>query len=154
MASYQEDEYESAVAFLQEFHSRRVAALHTTTLGKLDAITEEFDELADDFSLALNVSRRGPLSALCGNERPRLSRAPKMKKTATFTCLSELDSDSNSQDSIAISADSSRSSSRRPPCRPKPSLKKYEVDADDNVVYCVGNGPMMKRYRGRVGSVA
>lgn len=153
MASYLEDEYESAVAFLQEFHSRRVAALHTTSSGRLDAITEEFDELADDFSLALNVSRRGPLSALCGNERPRMSRAPKMKKTATFTCLSQLDSDS-SQGCTATSMDSSRSTISRPPCRPGPSLKKYEVNADDNVVYCVSNGPMVKRYRGGVGRVA
>jgi hypothetical protein len=65
------EEYKRAVTFLQEFHSRRVAALHSTTLDRLDAITED-DDLADDFSLALNLnSRRGPLTNLCRNAKQR-----------------------------------------------------------------------------------
>ena len=151
-SSCQEDEYERAVAFLQEFHGRRVAALHTIDRS-LDAITEEFDDLADDFSLALNVdSLRSPLNLLSDNERPRMNRAPKMKKTATFTSLVDLD-DSTQECTPEMSHHSGRSASHRPPCRPK-SMRKFEVDADDNLVYCITGSPISKRHRGRLGSAA
>jgi hypothetical protein len=130
-----------------------VAALHSTTLDRLDAITED-DDLADDFSLALNFdSRRGPLTNLCRNELRGISRTPKMKKTATFTCLSALD---DASEDCSPSLSTSRSSFNVP-CRPRMSsnlLKKYEVDADDNLVYCISGSPMSKRHRGRLGSAA
>jgi len=60
-SSSDQEEYERAVAFLREFHSRRVVAqatfLHSTSI---DAILEadHFDEmLASDFSLALSVGQ-------------------------------------------------------------------------------------------------
>jgi hypothetical protein len=69
------EEYKRAVTFLQEFHSRRVAALHSTT--RLDAITEDGD-LADDFSLALNLNnRRGPLINMCRNAVQRCAELPR-----------------------------------------------------------------------------
>mmetsp|Transcript_1386 Transcript_1386/g.2137 ORF Transcript_1386/g.2137 Transcript_1386/m.2137 type:complete len:230 (-) Transcript_1386:230-919(-) len=63
----QEEEYERAVAFLREFHSRRVAATTSTTLHStsLDAILEadHFDEmLASEFAMALSVGRRSSTS--------------------------------------------------------------------------------------------
>jgi len=65
-AADDEEEYERAVAFLRDFHSRRVAAtatcLHSTAL---DAILEadRLDEvLSSEFSLALSVGRRPTVS--------------------------------------------------------------------------------------------
>jgi hypothetical protein len=149
------DEYERAVAFLHEFHSRRVAALHSTSLDTLDVISEEFDDLADDFSLALNVSssRQSRTVDSCDYVPQRkIIRSPKMKKTVTSTCLADLD---NSSADEAESASSSTFSC--PACRPKMStscLRKYDVDADHNFVYCISRSPMHKRQRGRLGSVA
>jgi hypothetical protein len=72
------EEYKRAVTFLQEFHSRRVAALHSTT--RLDAITEDGD-LADDFSLALNLNnRRGPLINMCRNAVQRCAELPRWRR--------------------------------------------------------------------------
>ena len=66
-SSSDQEEYERAVAFLREFHSRRVVAqatfLHSTSI---DAILEadHFDEmLASDFLLALSVRRQRQLIA-------------------------------------------------------------------------------------------
>mmetsp|Transcript_6906 Transcript_6906/g.12096 ORF Transcript_6906/g.12096 Transcript_6906/m.12096 type:complete len:250 (+) Transcript_6906:47-796(+) len=58
----QEEEYERAVAFLREFHSRRVVAqatfLHSTSLDDI-VEADHFDEmLASDFSLALSVGQQ------------------------------------------------------------------------------------------------
>jgi len=63
----QEEEYERAVAFLREFHSRRVAVTTSTALhsASLDAILEadHFDEmLASEFAMALSVGRRSSSS--------------------------------------------------------------------------------------------
>ena len=144
-----EDEYERAVSFLQEFHSRRVASLHSTTLDRLDVINEEFDDLAEDFSMALNVdSQRGPLSDLC-NAKPRsLSRAPKMKKTSTFSCLTNLVASSEEDNTSSLQAASSRSVLDRPSRRANPPMKNYEFVANDNLLYCISGSPMTKRHRG------
>jgi len=65
--SNDQEEYERAVAFLREFHSRRVAATTSTALHStsLDAILEadHFDEmLASEFAMALSVGRRSSTS--------------------------------------------------------------------------------------------
>mmetsp|Transcript_16512 Transcript_16512/g.34750 ORF Transcript_16512/g.34750 Transcript_16512/m.34750 type:complete len:181 (-) Transcript_16512:135-677(-) len=117
-----QDEYEHAVAFLREFHSRRVAnTLHSTSL---DAIleAEHFDEmLASEFSIALSVGCRASSSSENLNKsgdrdrnnkpiikkngtyrnshrrrRNHPSSLKRMKKTTTSKCLMDLDASSSS----------------------------------------------------------
>jgi len=118
-----QDEYERAVAFLREFHSRRVATtLHSTSL---DAIleAEHFDEmLASEFSIALSVGCSSSSSSenlnksggsrdrnnkpilkkkgtYCNSHRRRRnhpSSLKRMKKTTTSKCLMDLEVSSSS----------------------------------------------------------
>ena len=66
--SIAEEDYESAAAFLREFHAGRVAALHPRSTGPLSAIreAEQENELAADFSMALSV-RGSPRPRSCGD---------------------------------------------------------------------------------------
>ena len=156
MPSINDDEYERAVAFLKEFHSRRVATLFSPSSldSTLDAISED-EDLAEDFALALTVSRRGPLMNLCNSaveqqQQQPMKRSSKMKKTATIRCLVDLDDSSNS-DEVCETSRSSSVAYHRSTFRP---MKNYEVDADDNILYCIGGGSnnMSKRRCGRVGA--
>ena len=156
--NYQADnieEYERAVTFLQEFHSRRVAAFHSTTSSTLDAITEEFDDLADDFSLALNVGSRhcGLLGNLCGvAETRRTSQMPKMRKTANFNCLTELDNTSaDYTSSLKKNVFNGQAYIQK---SPSSNLKEYDADAYDNITYCFSSIPVAKRHRGRLDNPA
>eukprot|EP00804_Cyclotella_cryptica_P015438 CCRYP_008061-RA/>CCRYP_008061-RA protein AED:0.33 eAED:0.33 QI:0/-1/0/1/-1/1/1/0/159 len=148
------DEYERAVAFLQEFHSRRVAALHSASLG---VISEEFDDLADDFSLALNVDPSRSMADSCDFIERRMNRTPKIKKTTTSRCLVDLDN-ASVDDADFSSGRAALSSYRRPSCRSmftsSNCSRNYELDSDENFVFCLGNSPMSKRQRGRMSSVA
>lgn len=148
-AAEDEFEYERAVSFLQEFHSQRVASLNSTRLNRLDVINEDFDDLAEDFSIALNVdSRRGPLNTLCNTEPSRLRAASKMKKTSTFNCLTSLVA-SSEDDTPSLQAASSQNDSDISSHTTRSSVKKCEFDVDDNLVYCnIGGSPIAKRHRG------
>jgi len=124
-SSSDQEEYERAVAFLREFHSRRVVAqatfLHSTSI---DAILEadHFDEmLASDFSLALCVGQQQqvivdvpPLDGYAttandhqqqqqrcttSRQRRKPSTLSRMKKTTRSKCLLDLDDSSNSSSS-------------------------------------------------------
>lgn len=147
------DEYERAVAFLQKFHSRRVAALHSASL---DAISEEFDDLADDFSLALNVSPSRSTGDSCDYIEQRMNRTPKIKKTVTSHSLVDLDNSSANEVGFS-SRKVGLSSVSRPPCRPRLTssncLQSYDLDADDYFVFCLDSSPMSKRQRSRMGRV-
>ena len=148
------DEYERAVAFLQEFHSRRVAALHSASL---DAISEEFDDLADDFSLALNVSPSRSTGDSCDYIDRRMNRSPKIKKTVTSHSLVGLDNASADEVDFSSSELGLSSFSSRTPCRPRLTssncLQSYELDADDYFVFCLESSSMSKRQRSRMGRV-
>ncbi len=105
-----EKEYETAVAFLQKFHSTQVAALSQTSRAPLGAISEiGIGDLVNDFSMALQVESPSKL-ANAGHARHNplsLSRSPKIKKTATSTCLVDLASTSSNSTSSNISSSSS-----------------------------------------------
>lgn len=107
-----EKEYETAVAFLRKFHSTQVAALSQTSRTPLGAISETgIGDLVSDFSLALQVESPSKLTnSNAGHARHPLSpsRSPKIKKTATSTCL--LDLATNSSSSATCNNSSSNSS--------------------------------------------
>jgi len=69
------EDYESAAAFLREFHAGRVAALNPAPSGPLSAISEaeQENELAADFSMALTV-RSSPRSSSYGDADPSTSK--------------------------------------------------------------------------------
>eukprot|EP00579_Thalassiosira_antarctica_P031576 CAMPEP_0202030208 /NCGR_PEP_ID=MMETSP0905-20130828/64381_1 /ASSEMBLY_ACC=CAM_ASM_000554 /TAXON_ID=420261 /ORGANISM="Thalassiosira antarctica, Strain CCMP982" /LENGTH=219 /DNA_ID=CAMNT_0048594001 /DNA_START=326 /DNA_END=982 /DNA_ORIENTATION=- len=115
----QEEEYERAVAFLREFHSRRVVAqatfLHSTSLDDI-VEADHFDEmLASDFSLALSVGQQqrrssssddlsssGSDSGESNNDQQQqhqctFSRS-RMKKTTKSKCLLDLHDSISSSD--------------------------------------------------------
>lgn len=107
-----EKEYETAVAFLRNFHSTQVAALSQTSRTPLGAISEiGIGDLVNDFSMALQVESPSKLTnSNTGHARHplSLSRSPKIKKTTTSTCLLDLaSSSSNSSTSCNISSNSS-----------------------------------------------
>lgn len=126
-----QEEYERAVSFLREFHSRRVASLHSSSL---DAITESLDELASNFSMAVgvgsceSVSRKfhgddslHSLSQIAADpcnyvDQRRLNQSPRIKKAPTSKCLVDLDSSSSSEDNrVESPLPRSRDSTGRPP---------------------------------------
>ena len=89
--SEKEMEYETAVAFLQKFHSTQVAALSPTSRTPLGAISEiGIGDLVNDFSLALQVESPSKMTNMNARHPLSLSRSPTIKKTATSTCLLDL----------------------------------------------------------------
>ena len=156
------DEYDRAVAFLQEFRSRRVAALHSTSLN---TISESLDDLASDFSLAVGIGSRRKNSFDCIDGRRMKSstspKSPAMKKTFTTKCLADLDdSSTNPADEARVECTRIECSLPRNPTRPgllRSSKSVYplssmatEIEADHYFGYCY-ESPMNKRHRGRLG---
>eukprot|EP00578_Thalassiosira_sp_NH16_P011623 CAMPEP_0181122802 /NCGR_PEP_ID=MMETSP1071-20121207/25520_1 /TAXON_ID=35127 /ORGANISM="Thalassiosira sp., Strain NH16" /LENGTH=232 /DNA_ID=CAMNT_0023207821 /DNA_START=268 /DNA_END=966 /DNA_ORIENTATION=+ len=85
-SSCEKEEYERAVAFLREFHSRRVAALdsiHGSAASTgLDAIIEAEDMLANDFELALSVTK--PPWEMTLNEESNNRMAKRKQESSSF----------------------------------------------------------------------
>mmetsp|Transcript_29583 Transcript_29583/g.62184 ORF Transcript_29583/g.62184 Transcript_29583/m.62184 type:complete len:192 (+) Transcript_29583:134-709(+) len=160
------DEYENAVAFLREFHSRRAAALHSTSLN---TISECFDDLAGDFSLMVRIDGIEDSREYVLDERkltPAVPRKQALKKTITMKCLVDLDTETASGSAgessrLQRSLLRTRSRSELPP---RPSTCSYpqksmasvsschveEIDADNFFGYCCDN-PMIKRRCSRLG---
>ena len=125
------NEYDQAVAFLHDFHSKRVASysfLHSPPhSSSLDSILENDDAdeqhqqqnqledlLSSDFALALNVgSSSSPGSQSSSAALPSLSPyQPRMKKVGTSKCLLSLVGDTTSRcPSLASSTSDSELSS-------------------------------------------
>ncbi len=156
------EEYENAVAFLREFHSRRAAALHSTSLN---TISECFDDLAGDFSLMVRIDGMDNSREYVLGERRLMATVPRkqaLKKTITMKCLVDLDNESASESVVEPSLQSSmlrtRARSELPPRSPNYSrLQKSasschleEIDADNFFSYCYDN-PMTKRRCSRLG---
>lgn len=161
------DEYESAVAFLREFHSRRAAALHSTSLN---TISECFDDLAGDFSLMVKIDGIGDSACVYSLDERRLTpavpRKQALKKTITMKCLVDLDNESASESvgepsRLQRSLLRTRSQSGLPPRRsscsyPQKSIASAsnchieEIDSDNFFGYCCDN-PMTKRRCSRLG---
>eukprot|EP00571_Detonula_confervacea_P014102 CAMPEP_0172309446 /NCGR_PEP_ID=MMETSP1058-20130122/9729_1 /TAXON_ID=83371 /ORGANISM="Detonula confervacea, Strain CCMP 353" /LENGTH=198 /DNA_ID=CAMNT_0013022073 /DNA_START=107 /DNA_END=703 /DNA_ORIENTATION=+ len=176
----EEEEYERAVSFLREFHSRQVEVVTAATATNthhlhsmsLDAIleTDHFEDmLASDFSLALSVGGHNS-----GHDDPRPRRNPsgrslsRMKKTMTSTCLFDLDdgvstaaSSSSGSSSGSSSDDDKSSSSCDSETRRTPSL--FDAGCIDSAVvdddfttesyyfgYDESPMPMTKRHCGHV----
>ncbi|KAL3776014.1 hypothetical protein ACHAW5_007096 [Stephanodiscus triporus] len=109
-ASERQDEYERALAFLRDFHSRRVAACEFSSdafdglmrdaplYAIIESEAEEIglgdgvSKLIDEFSLALSVDADKVAASI-----------PRMKKTVRSECLIDLvdDSDGGSQSSAS-----------------------------------------------------
>mmetsp|Transcript_2026 Transcript_2026/g.3331 ORF Transcript_2026/g.3331 Transcript_2026/m.3331 type:complete len:195 (+) Transcript_2026:141-725(+) len=102
-------EYERAVAFLRNFHSTRVAALSPTSRTPLGAISEiGIGDLVNDFSLALQVESSSNLKTATASCSSSFSRSsPRIKKTATSTCLIDLAATSASSTSSSSSSSDS-----------------------------------------------
>lgn len=134
MATYSDqEEYELAVAFLREFHSRRAEPLHSTYLG---VISESHGEMNSGFSMAVNdspscqhtsgkhnggntISRiaAGPCEYNIGQRRlSEIPKAPVLKKTASSKCLHDLDNGSNDNESVEFPPPSDSLSGRSSNC--------------------------------------
>jgi hypothetical protein len=96
-ANASQDEYESAVSFLRDFHSQRVASLSLASISE----DEDANVLATDFSLTVNIdvamcdsSRTSRRSTGC--KRPLHSttiggrKFTRLKKSASSKYLSDL----------------------------------------------------------------
>ena len=110
------EEYDRAVSFLREFHSRRVANcsffLHSTSL---DSILENDDNngdhplklddlLSNDFALALNVG------SSCSPSSSPFVLPSRMKKTITSKCLLDLVHDDNGATTTTMATTTAASS--------------------------------------------
>ena len=170
-SSFDQQEYDRAVAFLRELRSRPVDPASAAVASRLETVVEDdggLEEmmLAADFTLALSgvgrsqpstsgkpsvsMKRRHHRSRSSGNNSRRGVLlglgASRMKKTATVKCLLDLDDDSG----ISSGDEKSTSSSSMAFVQPR----KCDIISND---YCLGydvitsSPPTSKRQRSRLG---
>lgn len=168
-SSFDQQEYDRAVAFLRELRSRPVDPASAAVASRLETVVEDdggLEEmmLAADFTLALSVVGRSqptsgkPSSSM--KRRHHRSRssgsngrrgvllglgASRMKKTATVKCLLDLDDDSSSSSGDEKSTSSSSMAFVQP--------RECDIISND---YCLGydvitsSPPTSKRQRSRL----